>query len=203
MSHERTWSRVTARSAGQEPTCPTRPRHRQYRRGEGPGLRRRAWTCEPSRGRGGRRGVLHGRRTTTGVEDFQPCRRYRDQLADRSRPTAMPMRLQCPQKQRLTSKERPPELFLVAVPKLLASVVFPAPVVPITTMRSVFRRRLSVLARLEPPANVSNRSVVRMADLFEESLAAVPEFGGMCGFFSLVRRRWGQPQGIFRTCSTW
>ena len=98
--------------------------------GIGPGLRRRAWTCEPSRGRGGGRRVLHGRRTATGVEVVQPCRRYRDQLADRSRPTTMPMRLQRPQKQRLTSKERPPELFLVAVPKLLASVVFPAPVVP-------------------------------------------------------------------------
>ena len=86
----------------------------------GPGLRRRAWTCEPSRGRGGRRGVLHGRRTAAGVEDFQPCRRYRDTLADRSCRTTMPMGLQRPQKQRLTSKERPPELFSVAVPKLLA-----------------------------------------------------------------------------------
>ena len=89
--------------------------------GIGPGLRRRAWTCEPSRGRGGRRGVLHGRRTATDAEDFQPCRRYRDQLADRSRPTAMPMSLQRQQKERLTSKERPPELFSVTVPKLLAN----------------------------------------------------------------------------------
>ena len=88
--------------------------------GIGPGLRRRAWTCEQSRGRGDRRGVLHGRRTATGVEDFQTCRRYRDQLADRSCRTTMPMSLQRPQKQRLTSKERPPELFSVTVPKLLA-----------------------------------------------------------------------------------
>ena len=33
----------------------------------------------------------------------------------------MPMRLQRPQKQRLTSKELPPELFSVALPKLLAN----------------------------------------------------------------------------------
>ena len=51
--------------------------------GIGPRLRRRARAREPTRDSGGGRRVLHGRRTAAGVEDFQTCRRYRDQLAGR------------------------------------------------------------------------------------------------------------------------
>ena len=49
----------------------------------------------------------------------------------------------------------------------------------------------------------SNRSVGRLADLFEESLAAVPEFEWDVRLLLVGQAATQTIPGVLRTCSTW